>query len=318
MLAAVSLYGCSAHAATIQNSDPSKVRIVTSDIPRFWKAFDDAQKSDDPAQVYQAEYFDGGSAGVRGFTPDRLRSPQHLAEVIAKVHGYYAASRPYMAQLEREKPQIYADLKRYKTLYPQATFPDVYIVVGAMNSAGTSVDGVGLILGAEMLSRPPGYAKLLPPQNAQIVKTPDSLPATIAHEFTHYNQDGYSNQLLGAAIREGTADFMAELVDARAVTQTQWTFGCAHEGALFKQFQAQMHTTDSDVVTNWLYSYDPGPLGAPPFIGYWLGSRIAQTYYDTHGRSRKAIADLLQVRDYEALFQASGYPEKRPACVPPR
>jgi hypothetical protein len=318
--ALICLSGCAEISALAQehdSADPAKVRIVTSDIPRFWRAFDDAAKSSDPAAVYQRDYFDGSSAGVRGFTPGRLVSARHLAETVSKAHAYYAATRPYMAQLEREKPQIYADLYRYKKLYPPARFPDVYVVVGALNSAGTSTPA-GLVLGAEMLSRPPNYAKLLPPNLAQVVSTADRVPATVAHEFTHYNQVADPDTLLGQTIKEGTADFMAEMVDARGVTPAQWKFGCAHEAALFKQFTAQMQTTDMKVQEHWLFSYERGPLGAPPFIGYWLGSRIAQTYYVTHGKTTQAIAAIMQVRDYDALLRESGYPQHRPPCVPPR
>jgi hypothetical protein len=315
----LSLVPPAAFTGNTETSDPNKVQIVTSDIARFWHAFDDAEKSPDPAGVYQKEYFEPGTDGVRGFTPNRLVSPEHLAKVVAKYHAYYVATRPYMQHVADSAPKIRADLQKFKKLYPAAVFPNVYFVVGGLNSAGTSVDGTGMIMGAEMLSRPPTGAVDLPPSYAQVVHTADDVPGTVIHEFTHYNQKGaYLKTLLDETIHEGTADFMADIVEPTHVPKDQWAFGCAHEDELWKVFSTQRASTDYDKeIKNWLFSYDPGPLGAPPFIGYWLGSRIAQNYYETHGRSAQAISDLLHVNDFPTLLRDSGYVDHRVPCTVP-
>jgi Predicted Zn-dependent protease (DUF2268) len=313
------VFCCAAPSVAQQSSDPNQVKIVTSDIPRFWQAFDDASKSRDAAKTYAYEYFAPGTPGLWGFVPGRLASPYHLAGVVAKYRAYYESARSSMAQIDRQKPQIYADLRRYKQLYPEAVFPDVYIVVGALNSAGTSVPHVGLVLGAEMLSRPAQMTASLPGFNASVLNTPDKIPGVVVHEFTHYNQhDADTNTLLDGVIVEGSADFMAELVDPRDANSAQWAFGCAHEDALWSRFSAQMNSSDENVAHDWLFSYDPGPLGAPPFIGYWIGSRIAQSYFETHGRSAQAIRDILHVTDYKTFLRDSGYPAHRPKCVTPQ
>lgn len=66
-----------------------------------------------------------------------------------------------------------------------------------------------------------------------------------------------------------------------------------------------------------LFSYGPGPAQAPPFIGYWIGSRIGQAYYDTHDHTQQAISDIMHVTDYAAFLRASGYPQHRGACIAP-
>lgn len=119
-------------------SDPSKVKIVTSDIMRFWHAYDDATKFGNLEKSFAYEYFAPGTKGLRGFIPQRLVSPVHLASVVRKNRAYYASIRPHMMQIPLQKPKILANLYRYKHLYLQALFPDVYFVVGALNSAGVS------------------------------------------------------------------------------------------------------------------------------------------------------------------------------------
>ncbi len=317
--ATIALPSAPALADSASSADPAKVQIVTEDIGRFWHAFDDAAKSKDPAKVFAYEYFAPGTTGLWGFVPDRLVSPFHLARTVTKYRAYYQATRPYMEQISGEKRQIIADLYRYKALYPQAVFPNVYFVVGALNSAGTSVDGVGMVMGSEMISRPPKMSVAMPGFQTAVLATVDQIPGDVVHEFTHYNQsDADANTLLGGTIYEGTADFMADIVEPSHVPQSEWSFGCAHEDALWSAFSQQMNSKDSSVATKWLFSYDPGPLGAPPFIGYWLGSRIVQTYYETHGRSADAIASILHVKDYTAFLNESGYPQHRPPCRAPR
>jgi hypothetical protein len=300
------------------SSDPAKVRIVTSDISRFWHAFDDAQRSKDPAKVFAYEYFAPGTLGLWGFVPDRLISPFWLAHIVTKYHAYYEATRPYMEQIPKEKSRIVADLYRYKSVYPKAVFPNVYFVVGTLDSAGTSVDGVGMVMGSEMISWPPRLNVQMPGFQTAVLATTDRIPGDVIHEFTHYNQkDADTSTLLDTSLVEGSADFMADMIEPTHPSQAQWSFGCSHEDALWQVFKQQMASKDQAVSATWLFSYDPGPLGAPPFIGYWLGARIVQTYYETHGRSQQAVDDILHINDYPKFLRESGYPEQRPACKPP-
>jgi hypothetical protein len=51
-------------------------------------------------------------------------------------------------------------------------------------------------------------------------------------------------------------------------------------------------------------------------MGYWLGYRIAQTYYRSAPDKTAALRALLEVTDFEALLEASNYPAKAPKCAP--
>ena len=109
---------------------------------------------------------------------------------------------------------------------------------------------------------------------------------------------------------------MSQLVDGHNVDAAQWAFGCAHEDELWARFKSQSETTDSKVIGSWLFSFDPGPLDAPPFIGYWLGSRIVQTYYNSQTDKASAVNSILHITDFQAFLNESGYPEHRTPCEP--
>jgi hypothetical protein len=308
----------STRADETMNADPSAVKIVTSDIDNFWHAFDDAQKSNDPARVFGIEYLVPGSPGVWGFVPGRIKSPQNLAKTVQKYRAYYVSARGNMETISSARPRIIADLRRFKQIDPDATFPNVYFVVGVLNSGGTSVSDVGLVLGAEMHAKPADMSAIaMPGFNTKVLSDASTVAPLVAHELTHYNQhDTDEGRLSDAVLNEGTADFMSQLVDGDNVNTDQWAFGCAHEAELWTLFTRTSSSTDDAVRTSWLYRFDPGPLGAPPFIGYWLGSRVAQAYYDSHADKRAAVHAILNISDPAAFIAESGYDGHPATCTP--
>jgi hypothetical protein len=60
------------------NADSGKAKFVTSDIDNFWRAFDLAQKEPDfekRVAIYQAEYLEKGSVGLKDFIRLRIKYP---------------------------------------------------------------------------------------------------------------------------------------------------------------------------------------------------------------------------------------------------
>lgn len=58
--------------------------------------------------------------------------------------------------------------------------------------------------------------------------------------------------------------------------------------------------------TDWLYS-GPGTPDAPGDLGYWVGYRIAKSYYQHADDKQEAIRDIIEVRDGEAFLAKSGW-----------
>lgn len=141
-----------------QNSDPAKARLVTSDISRFWAVFDKASLQD-AADLFQREYFDIGSDGLKTFVQAPIHNPRELAAAVAARPRYFAAIRENTLSLERNpevKAAIQASFRKLKEMYPDAVFPDVYFLIGAMNTGGTTDGGKGMLIGLEMNARDDG------------------------------------------------------------------------------------------------------------------------------------------------------------------
>lgn len=65
------------------NRDPALVKFVTSDIGNFWRAYDLAAKETDKPKrvaIFQTEYLDKGSPGLKDFLRLRIKSAENLGE----------------------------------------------------------------------------------------------------------------------------------------------------------------------------------------------------------------------------------------------
>ncbi len=283
-----------------QNRDPLKTEIITSDVDHFWIAFDHAQPGFNP-EVFQKEYLDPGSPGIKGFTKGRIKNAENLAQVVAAHSRYFASIRASTQRITGMKDQIRQSLVKLKGLYPRAVFPPVYFVIGAMSSGGTS-SSAGLIIGAEMYGLTPDTpTDELDSWLKTVIKPVDEVPHIVAHELVHFQQQYDGGTLLEASIKEGAADFIAELISGKHINQHVHDFANPREKELWLEFKERMNTKD---YAGWLYSSTPG---RPNDLGYWMGYQITKAYYDRTADKQKAVEDIFTIRDFRKFLEASGY-----------
>ena len=64
--------------------------------------------------------------------------------------------------------------------------------------------------------------------------------------------------------------------------------------------------------SGWMWS-KPSNSDQPRDIGYALGSRIVEAYYDNATDKRQAMQDILSVTNYSKLLKRSGYATQFPS-----
>lgn len=292
--------GCS---SAQMNRDPAAMEIITSDIDNFWNAFEAAKPEFNP-EVFQKLYLDPGSKGVEGFMDNRIRNAEHLAKVVKSHEKYFASLKPSTDSILQFKNEIAESVKNMKELYPDAVFPPVYFVIGAMNSGGTT-SRQGLIIGAEMHGlRPDTPKEELNDWLVTVIKPMSHVPHIVAHELIHYQQKYRSRTLLEQSIKEGSADLLAELISGKHINKFAHTFANPREKELFKEFKEKMDGKD---FTGWLYS---SMEGRPNDLGYWMGYKISKSYYDQIPDKKQAIHDILTIRDFHEFLERSRYAQK--------
>jgi hypothetical protein len=300
----LSLLGCGAITRPEGHPTPAEAKIVTSDVVAFWPAFDRITGSGDTMPL--RGYIDNGTAGLKDFTDLRWKSARTLTQNVWALRTYYASIRGTTLAAAQMEPQIRAAFAVADTLIDDAIFPDVYFAIGAMGTGGTTSDH-GLLIGVELFSRAADSpTDALTPWQKSVIRNNEILPAIVAHELVHYQQRYSGKTLLGQSIREGSADFIGKLLSGRTINESVEAYGLAHEAELWAEFQKDM---DGDDLSKWLYN--GGSLTAnsarPADLGYFIGARIAESYYKRAVDKHRAIQDILGIRDFRAFLASSGY-----------
>lgn len=289
------------------NANPDAAEIISSDIDNFWKAYD-AARPENSLYVFRDQYLRKGSKGLQEFTRYRIGSSCELVDAMEANPRYYASIREPTLKAHTFKEPIRDAFRKLKSLYEGALFPDVYLMIGRMNSGGTYTENA-LLIGVEMYGRTKDTPlEELRDWHKQVIKPVDEIPHIVAHELIHYQQKypKAERTLLSASIGEGSADFIAELISGNHINQHLHAYGNPKEGELWREFKQSMLANDT---TLWLYN--GGKVkDRPADLGYYIGYKIAESYYRQSPDKKQAIKDILEIKDFNQFLKSSRYEEK--------
>ncbi|HEX9893561.1 MAG TPA: hypothetical protein VGA78_06535 [Gemmatimonadales bacterium] len=294
------------------NRDPAAARLVTDDIPRFWRAFEGftgASTRRDSLSLLFERYYLEASPGLEAFVRLRIGSPFELLESIRRRPRYYAAIRDNSLKVASLEPRIRELFGRFQLAYADAVFPDVYFLIGRFNSGGTA-DRTALYIGTEFYSRSPDTpVEELAAWERTVTRSLDLLPCIVLHELMHFQQMPLKGRrtLLAAAFREGAPDFLAQQLCQGNINDAAHAWLRAEPGreaALWREFAAEMdNQTDP---SRWLHNANNSG-DRPADLGYVIGFKIAEAYYRQASNKTQALADLIRAEDPAAILAASGY-----------
>ncbi|HEY9226378.1 MAG TPA: DUF2268 domain-containing putative Zn-dependent protease [Gemmatimonadaceae bacterium] len=297
------------------DADPAMAVVITSDIVRFWEAYD-AGAGGDRTTAFQTRYLDKASAGLADFVRLRSVTAMSLVQMVSAFPKYFQSIRAAnlgIASNDAVVARIRANYSTIKSLYPAAVFPPLTFVVGRFSTGGT-ISNNGILIGSEFYSVTAGTPvdELGLFQKAN-VKPLDSLPVIVSHEHAHVLQlrgggvfTRSNKSLLEQSLMEGGADFIGELSSRGNINSRQMDYGLVNEAALWNEFKVVMRGTD---VSQWLYNQGSvaGNTPRPGDLGYFIGYRITQAYYERHGDKRAALRDIITMKDADAFLAESGY-----------
>lgn len=298
-------------SAQTLNTDPDSAQIVTDDIERFWQTYDrlryDATEEDSLRAFFEGYYLPA-SPGLRDFIHHRMGSPYELVGQISKHPRYYASIRESTLRAASYDNEIRAAYRALASLYDAAVFPDTYIQIGVMNSGGTYTED-RILIGAEMFGRTAETPMdELGNWHRAVLKPVEEIPHIVAHELVHYQQryPDSVRTLLSQSVREGAADFIAELISGRHINSHIHAWADHRESELWAEFREKMNGSD---FTGWLYGGNQD-VDRPADLGYWMGYKIVRAYHERAEDKRQAIRDILNIENFSTFLQASGYGEQ--------
>ncbi|MBY0536236.1 MAG: hypothetical protein K2P88_10325 [Chitinophagaceae bacterium] len=286
--------------------------VSTIDIAHFWTAYDSLQKVSDTTlqkRIIREMYMDKASIGLKQFIEAREHSPEKHLKNLQKAPAFWKSIRPATEAVIKDSAAFLLQMKRFKEIYPAFKAPDIYFTIGVLNSGGTTGPST-ILIGSEIgCATAATDAHELNKWLQNVFKDMQGVSFLVAHEMVHTQQKyGNATNLLGKCIKEGSCDFIAELITNQKPSAPYITYGFQHQMELWEKLQKEF-----DLKTNedWLYNGNNAPNGVAD-LGYFMGYVISKSYYLNASDKKQAIKDILELKytnskKLEAFMKASNY-----------
>lgn len=288
-----------------KRKDIGNMKIVTSDIDNFWVMYDVYKKSGSVDDI-QKLYFDKKSAGLDAFTKVRVINAGQMDKVLKIYPQFLESIRSNTLSLKNISGKLIGYFEKLQEIYPEVYFPDIYFTIGCFSTGGT-VSGRMLLIGSELMcadeNSPTGELNSWLKGNIGKI---DNIEQIVMHESIHTLQEYNQANLLGASIKEGACDFIASMVTGHELNSAHYIYGRKYEKGLWKEFKKEMYGTD---YSRWLYSGN-NSIGRPSDLGYFIGYKICEAYYENSEDKTRAVKEIIEVSDFEAFLKKSAYEEK--------
>jgi hypothetical protein len=274
---------------------PAEAVVVYDDIEHFVRAFGLLETQSDSAAVLQTEYLDKATPGLAEYIDRYELTAERLLAAIRRDPRAYRRLRTEVRRLAVQEHALREAFAAFQRLIPSAVFPPTYYVIGVERvSAGSEV---GLLVTAGPRRTPQGNAQL------------------VTHELVHFQQlmaqgletyraiYGPRQSLLAISIREGTAEFLVRLALGEHQQRREYEYCVEHEPELWERFRAEMYGAETG---DWMWTRPADPE-QPWNLGYMVGMRIVEAYYEQAGDKAQAIEEILGITDYRRFLERSGY-----------
>jgi len=282
-------------------SDPAAAEFVYEDVERFIATAEKIVEGEDAAVVLQRDYLDRASTGLEMFIEKYDLTARRLTTAMETHPEKYDGIAANLKALRSHEAAFREAYGKIKQVIPEAVFPPTYFVVAGHRGIGSG-STEGPLISIEK-------------KTAESIRS--DLAATLVHEMMHMEQlaaldeayfeifNGPQRTLLALSVREGIATYFSEFITGGSPHKNAARdYLLAHEQELWAAFEREMLGTETG---DWLWSQPENPE-QPQDIGYAMGARIAEHYYQTAVDKRQAVRELLGVTDYPALLERSGYP----------
>jgi hypothetical protein len=244
----------------------------------------------------------------------RNYSAVEFVKIIRKYPDFWKTLPKSTQRIKSSEGQVDQMLHHFSELYPDFKSPKIYFLIGALRSGGTAKRNV-VYIGSEIACVDSNTdTHELTGWYKAVLQAPQDIVELVAHEATHSQQPkglGFakgmiSNRLLTLCLQEGSADFIAKLVTTQEIKKPQYSYGFTNEESLWREFKSQMNGTD---LSRWLYNGD-NSKDRPADLGYFMGYRICESYYDHAVDKKKAVRDIIRIKNFKKFLRNSKYSDK--------
>lgn len=282
--------------------DAAEAEFVYDDIENFLQSWQAIVGGMDSTEALRSLYFDRGSPGLLMFVKKYDLTVGRLLTAMQTYPEAYERIGETLRALREQEPSFVATFEKIEEVLPGAVFPPTYFVVAGHRGIGSgSIEG-------PLIS--------IEKNTPESVEEGDIEP-TLVHEMVHMQQlaatgeayfaifSGPERTLLAHSIREGGATWFAELITGGSRHKNEARdYYLASERELWEAFSREMYGTD---MGDWLWEKPANPK-QPQDLGYAIGARIVQTYYESAADPGRAAMEIMAITDYPEFLELSGYP----------
>jgi hypothetical protein len=303
----------------VAQSVQAELPISYVDIANFTNAYRMIETDADMESVLQTQYLDKASPGLREFSEQFDLTAVRLARSMRKYPKYYASLLDLESKLREQEPGLVDMFRKLSAILPESETPTIYYLVGGMRAGGNGGEGNYVLIGAELFARTAAtdMSEFEPGFRLFDLATIEHI---VAHEVTHVIQESiqgdaylemYTDEskgtLLAYSLREGGADFFAQILSGGHINERAHQYGNPREEALWNIYKQQMNSTN---LGDWFFYTPKQHPQWPKDLGYWMGFKIMQYYYRNAPNRQEALIDLLSATDYSAFFERTNYAKK--------
>ncbi|PTM09916.1 MAG: hypothetical protein DA408_17240 [Bacteroidetes bacterium] len=327
--------GCKAPISSERGQQPAPPQpIVTQDLVNFWAAYDAVRRTTDTVQQkadLQALFIDRASVGQQRMMAARNYSVDDYLTSIRTFPQFWNSLRPRTESLATCNKVLRTGVDQLRAVYPSLETATIYYTVGTHRSPGTGVDSLVLIGTEFALADDQTVAVELPEhlQNYYKINPSEHLSFLVVHEYVHTQQQEMVYNLLSLTLYEGIADFVAAIATGDQSPFAAYSYGPAHEEEIKQRFEQDLFRPN--LIYDWLWNAPDNEFNTSD-LGYYVGYRIAASYYTQAADKQAAIRTLIQLdfqdqpaverivdgtgylsQPLEALYQA--YEASRPTVI---
>jgi uncharacterized protein YktA (UPF0223 family) len=103
------------------------------------------------------------------------------------------------------------------------------------------------------------------------------------------------------------ADFIGELISGSTANEKLMEWAKGKEKRIWENFKKDIYY---DRYNNWIANGHQATPDNLPDQGYWVGYQICKAYYENANDKKKAIKEMLNIRDYKKFLVDSKWEEK--------
>lgn len=280
--------------------DPGEAQVVTADIKNFLEAKSKFSETGDNEGILQTLYFDRASPGLKEYVSRFGLTAAKLNNALTRYPEDYEKLGAFLERIPDFEKVYRTKMAALKEVHPGVMFAPAFLLVADHKGIGQA-SRVGALVTVET-------------STGDLEK----LGSLATHEMAHIQQAmslgpqkyqalySEKDNMLGWALREGAAEFITHyLVNRNPGAFARLNHLKLNETELWEKFQRDLNNQDK---TFWLeVNFENNNNGYPFLLGYAIGYRIVEAYYDKAENKEQAMRDILAITDPDAFLEKSGY-----------